>query len=179
MTDEWIKELTYFSAADRQIEDVVDRATFERRLLEHVLFHPGPLIPDVFFFVSTHVAEHVKTGAGGLLGAALAAGLARPAFRDAPHAWRLSGADAAFFDSGFLVSDLVADLSSLIFSDMTKSPEACDWSSHLRIRRARELSYTLRGPNVKEKDMGSFVQHALKSKEADRRRSPPVAQSMR
>ena len=80
----------YLSAADRQTEAFVERnrrqSSFEASLLQNVLFESAVLIPDVFYFISSGLADHIANRAQGnmssLLEAGVAAGAVIPAFRD-------------------------------------------------------------------------------------------------
>jgi hypothetical protein len=74
----------YLSAADRQLETYLDSDAFDRSLLLNILFQPGVLIPDIFFFISAGVVKHLQQERLTLLEAALQQGHVVPSFSDPP-----------------------------------------------------------------------------------------------
>jgi hypothetical protein len=81
----------YLSALDRQAESFIDppqrKSVLERSLLSNLLFETAVLIPDVFYFISGGLAEHIRAAIDenreSLIGASVAEGVAISAFRDA------------------------------------------------------------------------------------------------
>ncbi|MEU6067663.1 hypothetical protein ABZ864_25150 [Streptomyces sp. NPDC047082] len=80
----------YLSALDRQAESFIDppqrKSVLERSLLSNLLFETAVLIPDIFFFISSGLADHIKCAVDenreSLIGASIAEGVAVSAFRD-------------------------------------------------------------------------------------------------
>lgn len=75
-------KLVYLSTGDRQLESYLDNKAFERNLLLSILFQPGVLVPDIFFFISSSLASHLKQSRLSLLEAGLQHGIVVPSFRD-------------------------------------------------------------------------------------------------
>ena len=77
-----MKNLVYFSAADRQLESFLDDEAFERSLMLNILFQEGLLIPDIFCFESKYLESHLSTrGSGSLFETGIKHGLVVPTFR--------------------------------------------------------------------------------------------------
>ena len=55
-----MSDLVYFSAADRQMENFLDKDAFDRSLLLNVLFQAGILVPDILFCISGGLEAHLK-----------------------------------------------------------------------------------------------------------------------
>src|SRR2546423_3361498 len=78
-----------FSAADRQMESFLSfgflRSAFEESLLNNLLFEEYIVVPDIFYFISGGLDEHIKArsqaNSVGLLEAGLSEGFEIPAFR--------------------------------------------------------------------------------------------------
>jgi hypothetical protein len=62
------------------MEGHVSRDDFERSLLWGILFQPFILVPDIFFFISSHLHAHIAGGLS-LLEAAMEHGVVVPSFR--------------------------------------------------------------------------------------------------
>ncbi len=78
-----INQPIYFSTADLQLESLLDDLDFDRSLLLNILFQPKILIPDIFFFISTGIRNHLTRNESlSLLELGLQKGLIIPAFRD-------------------------------------------------------------------------------------------------
>jgi len=72
----------YLSSADLQLESYLDADSFERNLLTNLLFQPGVLVPDIFFFISAGIAQHLSGSNMTLLEAGLRKGEVIASFRD-------------------------------------------------------------------------------------------------
>jgi hypothetical protein len=73
----------YFSVADGQLENFLDKDAFDRSLLLNAFFQPGILIPDIFCFISHGLEQHIiKRPRQSLFEACVANGIVIPAFRD-------------------------------------------------------------------------------------------------
>ena len=79
------EDLTYFSIADRQMEPLTRAdSVFVRSLLDNILFYPNALlVPDIYFFISHPLANHIlhQGGSDSFLAACVANGLIVPSFR--------------------------------------------------------------------------------------------------
>lgn len=77
-----MKNLVYFSAADRQMESFLDDQAFDRSLLLNILFQDGLLIPDIFCFSSKGLEKHLRGRASqSLFEVCIKHGLVVPTFR--------------------------------------------------------------------------------------------------
>jgi hypothetical protein len=74
---------TFFAAADRRLSANMSDDKFDQIFVRSLLFLPGLVIPDVFFFISNHIARHLKPGRGTktLFEQSVCNGLIVPAFR--------------------------------------------------------------------------------------------------
>jgi len=77
------KPQVYFGAGDRQMEAFLDREAFRRSLMYGVLFHGDQVIPDIYLYISTLLAELVESDPSGcaFLGTCVRNGAVIPAFR--------------------------------------------------------------------------------------------------
>jgi hypothetical protein len=76
-------ETPFFSASDRQLENLISFDDFEKSLYLNVLFQGGVLIPDNFIFVSSYLDRHInRFHKVSLFEAALENGLIIPSFRN-------------------------------------------------------------------------------------------------
>jgi hypothetical protein len=76
------EDLVFFSPADRRVSASMPQSDFESALVYSFLFEPGVVIPDVFFFISLHVRNHIlRTPGESLFEKALQIGAIRPALR--------------------------------------------------------------------------------------------------
>ncbi|MBM2827145.1 MAG: hypothetical protein HW403_1209, partial [Dehalococcoidia bacterium] len=72
----------YLGVADRQIEQIVSQADFERNLMVNLLFQKEIIVPDIFWFISRRIQSHVNRRVSpSLLEEALAQGVVLPYFR--------------------------------------------------------------------------------------------------
>jgi hypothetical protein len=72
----------YFSASDRQLESYLDKKSFSQSLVKNICFQDSVLIPDIFFFISGPLAEHLHSSSQlTLLEAGIIEGEILPAFR--------------------------------------------------------------------------------------------------
>jgi hypothetical protein len=73
----------YMTVADGSHEEFTEKNAFERNLILNVLFGQGVSLPDIFFFISHHLAEHVESAntTDSLFEAALGERLVIPYFR--------------------------------------------------------------------------------------------------
>ncbi|MEV6482813.1 hypothetical protein [Streptomyces sp. NPDC051576] len=74
---------TLFSAADRQIEGLLTQSRFDTSLTAGLLFLDGGLIiPDIYFFISARLKQHLDSAALSQLEVALEMGMVMPSFRN-------------------------------------------------------------------------------------------------
>lgn len=74
---------TLFSAADRQLEGLLTQSRFDASLTAGLLFLDGGLIiPDIYFFISDRLKQHLDSAALSRLEVALEMGMVMPTFRN-------------------------------------------------------------------------------------------------
>lgn len=78
-----MSDLVYFSAADRQMENFLDKDAFDRSLLLNVLFQAGILVPDILFCISRGLEAHLQNPNLTLFEACIEDGIIVPSFRSA------------------------------------------------------------------------------------------------
>jgi hypothetical protein len=77
------KPSVYFGACDRQMEAFLDRNAFRRGLVNGILFHGDLIIPDIYLYISSRLAEIIDSDPAGysFLRTCIRNGVVVPAFR--------------------------------------------------------------------------------------------------
>lgn len=77
-----VRRSVLFSVTDRQMESFLAEKNFERSLVLGVLFQPNVFMPDIFFFISDPLYQHVHGRPRMLFEQAVHDGLIIPSFRE-------------------------------------------------------------------------------------------------